>query len=85
MGKEINPFPPDDSKAQRREANEVKVELERIEAEFKDPRWFTDSYLGKLFRSKVSGGWLLMLIGSGTTTLAFYPDPDHKWDGNSLP
>jgi hypothetical protein len=40
-------------------------------------------------RSKVPGGWLLFfehytgaeIVGSST----FYPDPDHSWDGSSLP
>jgi hypothetical protein len=38
---------------------------------------------GSLWRSKVPGGWIIRLAhGEG---LAFYPDPEHKWDGNSLP
>ncbi len=46
-----------------------------------------------LHRSKVPGGWLLysktrdhfangLGVGSG---IAFMPDPEHRWDGNSLP
>lgn len=49
-----------------------------------------------LLRAKVPGGWLLLLdlrsyaggpFPTHTTKsgVAFYPDPDHKWDGNSLP
>jgi hypothetical protein len=34
-----------------------------------------------VYRLKVVGGWLIHL-GGGVT---FYPDPEHKWDGNSLP
>jgi hypothetical protein len=39
---------------------------------------------GSLWRSKVPGGWIIRLSGNGEG-LAFYPDPEHKWDGNSLP
>lgn len=35
-----------------------------------------------IYRCKVPGGWLVMVYGSGVT---FYPDPEHKWDGSSLP
>lgn len=34
----------------------------------------------KFWRAKVPGGWLVLCGGS----LAFYPDADHTWDGNSL-
>jgi hypothetical protein len=33
-------------------------------------------------RCKVPGGWFVIVYGSGVT---FYPDPEHKWDGSSLP
>lgn len=43
-------------------------------------------YIG---RTKVPGGWLVFytrgLGGLGDSGLTFYPDPEHKWDGNSLP
>src|SRR5262245_35920141 len=47
-------------------------------------------YPPMVMRSKVPGGWLVETnrrggewgTGSG---LAFVPDPDHKWDGTSLP
>jgi hypothetical protein len=42
-----------------------------------------------VYRTKISGGWLVETsrstqngIGVG---LAFVPDSEHKWDGNSLP
>ncbi len=35
-----------------------------------------------LYRTKVPGGWILCIDTFGAT---FYPDPGHKWDGNSLP
>lgn len=37
-------------------------------------------------RAKVPGGWLLLLNwGTRGTAMTFYPDPNHKWDGESLP
>jgi hypothetical protein len=32
-------------------------------------------------RAKVPGGWLLVY---GNSSLAFYPDPEHAWNGESL-
>ena len=34
-------------------------------------------------RAKVPGGWLILTIHNGTG-LAFYPDPEHRWDGGGL-
>jgi hypothetical protein len=51
----------------------------------------------KIWRTKIPGGWLVRMHStkeevseqSGTSWayggLTFLPDPDHKWDGNSLP
>jgi hypothetical protein len=36
-----------------------------------------------LHRTKVPGGWLVLVINN-PTGLTFYPDPDHKWDGGSI-
>ena len=35
------------------------------------------------FRAKIPGGWL---VGNpnADSGLTFVPDPEHKWDGNSL-
>ena len=33
-------------------------------------------------RAKVPGGWLVV---HGGTSICFYPDPEHAWDGESLP
>lgn len=38
----------------------------------------------EFYRTKVLDGWLVW-TGYTNGGLAFYPDPDHKWDGNSLP
>ena len=39
-------------------------------------------------RAKVPGGWLVGVV-SGTTNaqvvLCFVPDPEHRWDGKSIP
>ena len=34
-----------------------------------------------MYRTKIPGGWLFAW-GDGLT---FVPDPNHEWDGNSLP
>ncbi len=36
-----------------------------------------------IHRTKVPGGWLVLVMNN-PTGLAFYPDPDHKWDGGSI-
>jgi hypothetical protein len=38
-------------------------------------------------RTKVPGGWLVFTVfGEGEGAgLTFYPDPQHTWDGSSLP
>jgi len=38
----------------------------------------------EVLRAKVPGGWLVLASG-GSDALAFYPDPEHLWDGASLP
>jgi hypothetical protein len=38
---------------------------------------------GQVLRAKVPGGWLVLWNSSGGA-LAFYPDPEHRWDGASL-
>jgi hypothetical protein len=37
------------------------------------------------YRAKVPGGWLVCIWDSYGIGLTFYPDPDHKWDGGTLP
>lgn len=40
-------------------------------------------------RARVPGGWLvagyLMGLPFKNASVTFYPDPEHTWDGNSLP
>ncbi len=40
--------------------------------------------LNSIFRAKVPGGWLVMGSAAAGRTLAFYPDPQHNWDGSTL-
>jgi len=39
-------------------------------------------YKKSVARAKVPGGWLVIY---GKEAIAFYPDPNHAWDGSSLP
>ena len=39
--------------------------------------------LGDVHRTKVPGGWLVLVVNNATG-LTFYPDPEHSWDGGSL-
>ncbi len=34
-----------------------------------------------LYRAKIPGGWLVL----GAYGVCFVPDPEHNWDGRSLP
>ena len=50
----------------------------------KVPEQGRSSVYSQTERAKIPGGWLVRTSlgeGSGVT---FVPDPDHKWDGNSL-
>jgi hypothetical protein len=38
-----------------------------------------------LYRAKVPGGWLIYIDRVEHSGLTFLPDPNHEWDGNSLP
>ena len=43
----------------------------------------SDSYM-KVYRAKVPGGWLVFTYwGSSFAGQAFYPDPNHQWDGTN--
>ncbi len=63
----------------------MKVLWEEIEAGDKakpDAGILTTHSIKQLFRTKISGGWLVL---SPTASITFVPDPKHEWDGNSLP
>lgn len=51
------------------------IKWETIETSFSDI---------DVLRAKVLGGWLVVWDGR-TESITFYPDPNHKWDGSSLP
>jgi hypothetical protein len=39
-------------------------------------------------RAKVPGGWFVLVRVAGSAepgSVTFYPDPDHRWTGGSLP
>lgn len=44
-------------------------------------RWQAVKSSTDVSRAKVPGGWLVLAGGA----LTFYPDPEHRWDGASLP
>ncbi|HEX6369078.1 MAG TPA: hypothetical protein VF006_09095 [Longimicrobium sp.] len=37
------------------------------------------------YRARVPGGWFVRIVFYSSGALTFYPDPDHRWDGSSLP
>jgi hypothetical protein len=47
------------------------------------------SFSGDVFVARVPGGWFVTVKWSSGDSFAgggfFYPDPEHKWDGKSLP
>jgi hypothetical protein len=45
----------------------------------------SDSWM-KVYRAKVPGGWFVFTYwGSNYAGQAFYPDPNHQWDGTNQP
>lgn len=36
-------------------------------------------------RAKVPGGWFVQAATGVAASAFFYPDPEHTWDGSSLP
>ena len=44
-------------------------------------------YLAHTFRAKIPGGWLIRIadINGYGCGITFYPDPNHAWDGGSIP
>ena len=51
--------------------------------------WKPQAPPGPLYRTKVLGGWLIVWYWADSSGafggITFYPDPEHKWDGNSMP
>jgi hypothetical protein len=50
-----------------------------------DANWRTVTW--QTHRAKVPGGWLVAVRASGDAPhgLVFYPDPEHRWSGGSIP
>ena len=51
--------------------------------------WIKKAFLSAsppyVIRAKVVGGWFIRTgVGDGIAAF-FYPDPEHQWDGSSLP
>lgn len=38
-----------------------------------------------VWRAKVPGGWLVTVRGQQEDSVTFYTDPNHHWNGRSLP
>ena len=38
-----------------------------------------------VLRAKVPGGWFIRATTGAAGSTFFYPDPEHTWDGSSLP
>ena len=58
---------------------------QKLESKRIDQSWFHTDW--EVHRAKVPGGWLVItrLAGAAPQGIAFYPDPDYRWDGASAP
>jgi len=65
----------------------MKIYWERIQTEITDQSdpGISPYRAPDIFRSKIPGGWLIFLSLSNINGVTFLPDPEHEWDGNSLP
>ena len=66
----------------------MKVIWERIESKWQKgtKRSFVEEVgPGSVYRAKVPGGWFVVWGYGPMGGPFFYPDPEYKWDGNSLP
>ena len=52
--------------------------------EIKWERLHTDASGEYMDRCPLPGGWLIKTKVGIQIAMVFLPDPDHKWDGNSL-
>lgn len=73
---------------QAQSARKLRWERLEVEVELRDRPGLATSEREQLqerlacFRTKVPGGWLVMSPRMGG--VAFYPDPQHTWNGGSL-
>ena len=59
------------------------LKWEKIDCEMAEKNFLGGPAVGQMLRAKVPGGWLIQFtLGVGGF---FYPDPEHLWDGSSLP
>lgn len=60
------------------------LQWEKLNSTREDQRWYNAEW--ETHRTKVSGGWLVIVRTEGSTPqgVAFYPDPEHKWNGGSV-
>jgi len=57
------------------------LKWEEIKCELAEKSFLGGTGMTSMRRAKVPGGWFIM----GTSSTFFYPDPEHLWDGSSLP
>ena len=57
------------------------LKWEEIECE-KAEKSFLSAGMMPMLRARVPGGWFVQISG---ISAFFYPDPEHLWDGSSLP
>jgi hypothetical protein len=57
---------------------------EEVKCEKQDKSFFSIG-MSSLWRTKVPGGWLVRIMVGEADSAFFYPDPEHVWDGSSLP
>jgi len=42
-------------------------------------------WMSKIMRAKIPGGWLVLSENGFSGGITFVPDPNHEWNGESLP
>jgi len=61
--------------------NKNELDLEELNCAY--PEIFSGVEL--MYRAKIPGGWIVLIKGDDATPGFFVPDPDHIWNGGSLP
>jgi hypothetical protein len=62
------------------------LHFDRLQAMIRSPLVPEGSALySRLYRAKVPGGWLIVADQCDGAGLTFLPDPEHTWNGGSLP
>ena len=57
--------------------------FEDIATKDKNPIFLLKKPVAK--RAKVKGGWFVLIVQPSIRGAFFYPDPEHLWDGSSIP